>query len=119
MDLERAALLVRRIAEKSKAGELEWFEQSTNVFTTEIGKYRISVVEHTSDYDASADPDYAVSISAKAGERWIDSLSDEDLKDVLPGSYKLMASLFRDARRRARGVADVVEDLLKDIDGKN
>jgi hypothetical protein len=115
MNLERTALLVRRIAEKSKVGALEWREEASNSFVADVGHYRVGISQHDSELDQYTDPDYSISIRAMAGERWIDSFTDEDLKEALPGSFKLMQALFRDARRQARGVGDIVEDLLTEL----
>lgn len=115
MNLERTALLVRRIAEKSKAGSLEWREEASNSFLANLGRYLVSISEHDQEFDQYSDPDYSISIRSLEGGMWIDSFTDEDLKEALPGAFKFMQALYRDARRQARGVGDIIEDLLIEL----
>jgi len=121
MDLERFALLINRLSEKSKTGAVKWVVDASNSFKTVLGEYVLSIsIQGDDDGDPYSDPDYYLAIykKDKGMGAWIDSVGDEELKDVLPGSFKIMQHLFRDARRSANGVDNIVEDLIKEIDGK-
>lgn len=117
MELERIALLINRLSEKSRAGTIHWQEDTSNSFRASLGKYFVSISVHQDDQDDPfTDPDYYFGIYLRDSNSWIDSVSDDELKDVLPGSFKVMQNLYRDARRTARGIGEIVDDLLKAMD---
>lgn len=120
MELNRMALVIQRLAERTAKGEVVWKEETSNSFVAPVGKYSVSISEHDEmQDDPFSDPDYYFAINEPTKNCWMDSVSDEEMKDALPGSFKIMRSLYRDARRGARGIDVVVEELLKEIgDGK-
>lgn len=117
MEIERVALLVNRLSEKSKAGTLPWESETSNSFIVNLGKYQVSISEHYDDNvdPEYGDPDYAISIYRGGNKAWIDSFNDYEMKDVLPNSFKIMQKIYRDARRTASGISAVVEDLLQQL----
>lgn len=117
MELERFAQLVKRLQEGTRAGKIEWTESTSNSFETTVGGHVIYIAEHEDLVgDPMIDPDYSIGIRRKVRDQWVDSVSDEELKQVLPGAFKTMQMLYKEARRNARGVEGIVDQILKDLE---
>lgn len=117
MDIERIALFVNKLSERSKAGAIPWVSETSNSFAANLGKYKVSISEH---YDENvdpeySDPDYSIGIYKSNAGNWIDCVNDDEMKDVLPGAFKIMRSIYRDARRTSRGFGAVIEDLIQEL----
>lgn len=119
MEHERMAALIKRLLENTRAGKREWSEDSSNCFSTNIGDHQVYIAEHESPHSfEEVDPDYSLGIRKKVGSslHWIDSATDEELKSSFPTAFKSMQFLYREARRNARGVDDILGDILKDLE---
>jgi hypothetical protein len=112
--LSKFAMLVQQIANKTEAEELEWSEPLRDVFETRIGSTTVRVTEDSSDFDPERDPDYYISVSR--GGQWLDAISDADLKKHLSNPFLLMRSLYRGARRTARGVSSLLDEINAELD---
>lgn len=125
MELNRVAHLLELIAEKTKAKEIKWEAGiGSNDFSTTVDNFKLGLSRDTPDADYDVDPDYYFSIrriTPKSPDltTWVDSFSDEELKGALPNSFKLMRDLYQEIRRQINGVEEIVEDLIKSLDGKN
>ena len=113
--LSKLAALIKRLDDKTSLDELEWTEPFRDVFETKIGSKAVRVSADYSEYDPEQDPDYYFVIADKKGET-IDVASDGDLSEVLQSSFKTMQSLYRGARRRARGVDGLLDELNAELD---
>lgn len=118
METERIALFINRLSEKSKAGGIPWVNETSNSFSAKLGNYKVSISEqYDEDVDPQyTDPDYYIGIYGEGANTWLDGISDSELKEVLPSSFKIMQSMYRSARRTARGFGKAVEDLLQALD---
>lgn len=113
--LTKLANLVEKLARKTEADELDWSEPFTNVFETIVGTTPIRVSVEYSEYDPDADPDYYVTLLVNGTV--LDSVSDGDLsKYLINSSFKTMRRLYSGARRAARGVADLADELGETLD---
>ncbi|WP_422084992.1 hypothetical protein [Variovorax sp.] len=120
MELDRVATLLNRLSDKTKEKEIKWEKETNNSYATTLGKFKLSIIQDASSYDYEADPDYFLSITNGKNlisSEWIDSFSDEELKEIMPSSFKVMEALYREARRQANDVEGIVENLIKSIDG--
>ena len=117
MEMSKVATLIQRIIKKTEAQELKWEEESSNSFSTQLGTFRVSIIQISPEIDYEADPDYYFSISNTTGAKeWLDSFSDQDLIKVMPKSFDSMAGLYKDARRQAKNLDGVLDSLIKSID---
>jgi hypothetical protein len=112
--LTKLANLVDRLAKKTEEDELEWTEPYQDVFQTLVGDTSIRVSVAYSEFDPDADPDYTVMLLDEG--RVLDSVSDGDLSRYLSSSYKTMRRLYSGARRAARGVSDLADQLREALD---
>lgn len=117
MDLDRVVTLLRAVSEQTKKSKLHWSERAPNSFTVSIAKISISITEHFDEgtNPEYADPDYYLGIENVWGEQ-VDSFSDSELKDIMPDSYKTMRALYKGAKRSAKGVAKLIDDMLLELD---
>lgn len=117
MAIDNMALLINRIYEKTKTGSVEWTEEASGAYSLKLRNNKISIAQyHDADSDPEySDPDYIVSIFDRNGV-WIESIGDMEISEALPNAFKLMQSIYRDARRSARGFNDVVNELLNELD---
>jgi len=86
-----------------------------------VNGFRLGLSRNIPDADYEVDPDYYLTIRKKDPQKprqsgWIDSFSDQELKEVMPEAFKTMQSLFQEIRRQIVGVEEIVEDLIKSID---
>lgn len=118
MEIERIALFINRLSEKSKAGGLGWVVETSNSFSATLGQYKVSIAEIYEDGDDPqySDPDYYVGIYNQGQGDWIDGINDGELKDALPNSFKVMQGIYRSARRTANGFGKAIDDLLGALD---
>jgi hypothetical protein len=118
MEIERIALFVNRLSERTKAGNIEWVNETSNSFAAKLGDYKVSISEqYDEDGDPQyTDPDYYIGIYKDGAKTWIDSVNDEEMKDALPGAFKIMQNIYRGAKRSARGFGVVIEELIRALD---
>ena len=116
MQLDRMAKLVMRVAELTAEGQIPWEEGTiSDRYVAHIGSNRVFIDRHDSEVPYS-DPDYTMGFLS-ATDEYIDSTSDVELKELIPGSFKLMQHLHNSARRKAKRVDRLVDDSLRDLEG--
>lgn len=108
--------LVRRVAESTDAGLLEWAE------TEDLDAYQVSFTSYSLRIGRSPSrmgngDEYSVEILDSMGDV-VDRISDEDPDDdhLQIELYSLMRKTFEVARRRAKGVDDAIDSIMLDID---
>jgi hypothetical protein len=100
-------LLLKRLREKTDAGELAWTTTgSANDFSTKLPQYNVTLMHRGSDY--------IVAIYDK-NDKVIDSASDTDLKDDFPASYSFMKGLWAAAKRSGTGADQAIRRLLDEL----
>lgn len=117
MEVNQFVLFINRLSEKTKIGSLKWRSLTESMFVLDVGDNRISISQsfnEDSDPDYT-DPDYYIHIYDRNGV-FIDSFGDQEIQEYLPGAFKLMQGIYRDAMRTARGLDATIGDILKTWD---
>lgn len=121
MEIERVALFINKLSEKSKLGTIEWKVETSNSYQATINGYKVTISEHLDEDDFGdvgryADPDYIVGLYKLNSHQWVDSFNDDEMKDYMNGSFKIMQGIYRDARRKSNNVSEIIEDLISGLD---
>jgi hypothetical protein len=115
---EKYQKLVERLVHKTDAHELDWKEKETaepDSFQVSFANYSIILSEL---YPRGGDtPDYIVSILNSEGTL-IEPFSDVFMLNATGGDYySILSGLYRDARRKALGVDNALDEILNELDG--
>jgi len=104
--------LIQGIVKQTEAGKINWeVTESEEVFQASFPNYSIRLSYTASDMGT----DYWLTIMNDEGSV-IESVSDVQIKSELDGSYRIMESLYSNARRVALGVDKALDDLLNIFD---
>ena len=116
MSYDKAGKILRKLAAKTEAGQVEWGEAATeNAFEASFSDY--SIVITAVPTETEDEPDYKMEIYDSAGSL-VQSVWDEDLdedEDERP-YYDVMEDLFYSARGYAIGVEQALDSLLEDLE---
>lgn len=112
MELEKLMLMIDKLAKQTAASSIKWEEESHNLYTTTIGRHKVFVTEHRQE---RADPDYVVGFYGANGDV-VDAISDVELREVSPRAFSAMRGLYHSAQRSARGVTEIVNDILGELE---
>lgn len=115
MENDKAVRLIQRLTEKTATGELNWSEQSETTYFTNIAGRTIAISQVYDDYNGGHEPDYYLQLLDDMGTI-IDSFSDYELRPQFEDSFKTMGKMWKDARRSARGVTKILDDVLRELD---
>jgi len=120
MEIERIALFINKLSEKSKLGAIDWRVETSNSYQTLISGYKVTISQHIDEDEFSggdfSDPDYIIGLYKSSNSQWVDSFSDDEMKDYINGSFKIMQGIYRDARRKSNNVSAIIEDLISGLD---
>jgi hypothetical protein len=108
---EKLIVLIRRIFEKTKAGELRWQPTSDpNVFALSFPHYSVSL-ERVPDTEDTIES-FIFRISNDEGQ------TIEELNSFLASNYGFgeLRELFDRVRRNAMGLDKALDDLLSELD---
>ena len=107
--------LVQKLIERTNQGKVNW-EPTANAgtFQAAFPSYSVHIFKHKNfDYDQTED--YFITLHDQEGEM-IDEISDNQLKDTgFENAYQRVAHLYNEARRKAMGVNQVIDDLLSQL----
>jgi hypothetical protein len=112
--LKKLAGLVTRLQEKTAGEQLPWIEPHNGVFATTVGDTLIQLSVSYSDFDPEADPDFHLTLLRRS--QIIDTVSDSELQGYMTNPYLALKSLYGDARRTARDVANIADELNAELD---
>ena len=112
--LKKLAALVGRLEAKTAAEELRWSEPFPGMFETKLGGFAIRLSVEYSDFDPERDPDFHITIIQ--GNQVIDTLSDGELQTYLTSPFLTMKALYSGARRIARKVGSLADDLSLELE---
>ncbi len=114
---DKAGLLVQKLASRTTEGKVEWER------TAEDGTYQVSFPNYSihifTREGESNQPDVIVQILDDSGDI-VEEVSDVDLKGKLgidaSKAFILMNEMYKTARRRARGVDQALQSIMKALD---
>jgi hypothetical protein len=102
--------LVKSVLEKTTSGRVKWEELTDSVYITYLSKSAVAIRQ--------VGEDITMDIMDDNGNL-ADSFTDVDLKDVAmaegAASYETMKELLAMARRAAKGVDKLLDDLLGEL----
>jgi hypothetical protein len=113
--------LVQKVEAKTSSGELRW-EATTveNLFQATLSTSILQISETASPFAPA--PDFMLTILSKDGIH-LESISDEALTKLSNEAeleagyaYKIMGSIFREAKRQSLGVDKAINDILSELD---
>jgi hypothetical protein len=116
MDRTNQRALVQTLMVKSKAGELAWKPRSNeNSFVVSLSKGGVIISKDIEDYETV----YTISVVNSNGVT-VDTFTDVDLtvEEALPVWNDRLAALFEMARRTALKSDEVLDGVLKELQGK-
>ncbi len=103
---------ILKLHEKTKKGELQWEETSNErVYQVSFPGYTVQMFHRLSQEGADA-LDYFIRILNENGGV-LEESSDLDLKEEWEPSFRVMKELYEMARRRALGVEQALNNILK------
>ncbi len=103
--------LVAALKERGYENRLQWQESKDNIYETIIGSAILRIREEE-NFDRA--PDYYLDIMRD--DRVLESVSDTELAPYLRDSYQAMAEIYTSARAKARGIDEIVSDVLKQLE---
>ena len=105
--------LVKALQSQGFENKLSWKETDTeNVFETTVGSATLRIREDADPFSDRA-PDYFLEIVRD--DRVLERVSDGELSSYLHDSYQTMSEIYSSARAKARGIADIVDDVLRHL----
>jgi hypothetical protein len=109
---EKLLELAERLLKKTQNGSLIWERTAAfNVFQSAFPNSTIKIAEYQST-EPEEGPEYGLSIYNEHGNQ-IENTTDHTLSKMSHGrSFAVFSALYREARRRALGVDEAVDDLL-------
>lgn len=108
--LEKLSKVIQRLLAKTQIEAVDWKEQPIHdVFQASLGKLTVQLSVDFSELDPEADPDYYFTVLE--GQQAVDTVSDVDLRKYLQNSYQIFRELYAGARRKARNLSDVADEL--------
>ena len=116
MTMSKLVTLVRRLHERTTAGEIDWertpHEGSYQCsFTSYVMQIRTRPSRHEEDA-----LDYVLLIMDDVG-RLIESVDDEEFTHMgMEDAYAILVETYNLARRRALGTDAAIEDLLRELE---
>lgn len=119
MSLEKPRKLMEAIMRRTERGELDWQEAFNDIYQISFKDNSVQLREGPSELPNSDGRAYTVSLLNSEGEV-ADRFTDEDLDRDEFGSagrdwYQKLATLYSQARRRARGADKVLDEILKEM----
>ncbi|MBA5706809.1 hypothetical protein DT037_06925 [Pseudomonas fulva] len=111
MSTHKIAVILDKLIEKTAAGELGW--QSTerrDVYQVSFPHYSIRMQRIDKDFEE----DFVVQIINKDGNI-LESFNDTEVKIFYSNAFSRMKELHSAARRKAMGVEDALDELLKEL----
>ena len=114
MSYPRIAELVKKLADLTRQGKIKWedtIDSGIFQYTMRSSTIKISqVLSRENDYAS----DIKIEIFNKNGD-YIEDVTDEDIKDLLPKAYDTMLEMYENARRQAMGVEDILDDIFEEL----
>lgn len=105
--------LVKALQERGYENRLSWTEtENENAYQTTIGSATLRIREEDIAFEQRA-PDYYLEILREG--RVLESVSDSELANYLRDSFQTMAEIYTNARAKARGIDEIVGDVLKHL----
>lgn len=115
MGNEKVWLLIERLYDKTKRGEIAWKETESKLeYQVSFSNYSVRIGERESNI--SNNVDYWIYIINEEGDI-VEAVSDVVLNENNYGNaYAIMGEMFGSARRKAKGVDKALDDLLGELD---
>jgi hypothetical protein len=111
MSYERIALVLQALDKRTKAGEVPWNETETKgVFQTSFPSYSVRLFQASNPFEDASD--FVLQIINESGDV-VEETRDTDLTDYFEKPYIFMRDLYERARRRAMGVDDAIDEILR------
>lgn len=112
MSDEKIIEIIKRIYNKTNEGLIEWEPTERSIdYQVSFSNYSIRMSIATR---SDGDYDYIIKIINDYGDI-IEEVNDEDIANSLPDSYEIMKSIYELARRKAMGVDNALDSILKDL----
>ncbi|WP_458718197.1 hypothetical protein [Pseudomonas gregormendelii] len=112
MSESKIVRLIQGVVRQTNAGKIDWeVTEREEVFQASFTNYSIRL----SQTEADMGVDYWLTIINNEG-LVIESVSDVQIREELDGAYRIMESLYANARRVALGVDKALDDLLNIFD---
>jgi len=105
--------LVKALQARGYENKLSWTEtDKANAYQTTIGTATLRIREEETQFEQRA-PDYYLEILRD--DLVLESVSDSELASYLRDSFQTMAEIYTNARAKARGIDEIVGDVLKHL----
>ena len=113
---EKLLALAERLLKKTQNGSLIWEKTAaTNAFQTAFPTSTIKIAEYSPAHQDEG-CDYGLSIYNEAGKQ-IESTTDRAVAKKTDGkAFSVFPDLYTEARRRALGVDEAIDDLLGQLE---
>jgi hypothetical protein len=114
-------MLVNRLSEKTKLGEVEWKQSADeNAYQVVLKKNSIKLGRAKPTTNSGNNPLYIIELIDSEGEV-VETFTDYDLDMEIHGRqdqeyYAVLRDIYEMARRRALGADKVLKEILRDLD---
>lgn len=121
MTISKQAALVRRLYEKTMAGQLDWKVAARDrAFQVSFSSYTVRLVEADDPDPNEEEPDYFIELINEDGDL-ADGISYMDLKGsegapVNDNWWQTLRQIYSRARRTARGADRALDTILKELE---
>jgi hypothetical protein len=105
--------LVRGLADKTQAGEIDWSaDHDEGVYQAAFADFGVKVFERPTRKGGLRGQDYVVAIVNAFGEK-IEEVADIDFEEGhFPDAFSVMKELYGAARRKALGVDAAIDKIM-------
>jgi hypothetical protein len=108
-DKNRVVVLCDRLADATRAGEIQWRREGKDTFVWQAEEAAVSIGSR----DEDGEPPYQLLVLNANGEK-LEELTSELLENDQPAEWnEPLAALYRAALRKALGADEIIEALIE------
>lgn len=110
----KTAVMLQTLVDKTAAGKVIWAEtEQSGAFQTSFPNYSVRIFEAQNFENTT---DFVLQITNADGDV-VEEVRDPELTEFFEKPYVVMRDLHESARRRAMGVDDALDEILRSLKG--
>lgn len=116
MSHEKIAQMIVVLKDRTDAGVISWTEtEESGVFQTSFSNYSVRIFRDVNPFE-QAETDFVLQIINDLGDV-VEQVRDTDLTPWFQKPFVFMRDLYESARRRAMGVDDAIDEIMRALIG--
>jgi hypothetical protein len=118
MSYEKIAKMLVVLKERTDVGDLPWSEtEEGGVFQSSFSNYSVRILREQNPFEQD-EIDIVLQIINDKGDV-VEQVRDPDLAQWFQKPFIFMRDLYESARRRAMGVDDAIDEIMRSLQGPN